>query len=74
MQTDQDIKTEKSSDKITLNKKTMTEQGLAWENQNHSVVLVGWGYDEKTSTKYWIVRNSYGPNWGMEGDFLVRKG
>ena len=41
---------------------------------NHSVVIVGWGKDEKTGTNYWIVRNSYGTSWGMSGDFLVRRG
>jgi len=41
---------------------------------NHSVVIVGWGEDKKTDTKYWIVRNSYGEKWGMEGDFLVKRG
>jgi C1A family cysteine protease len=43
-------------------------------DMNHSVVIVGWGVDKKTSTKYWIVRNSYGPHWGMDGDFLVKRG
>jgi len=41
---------------------------------NHSVVIIGWGYDEDTNTPYWIVRNSYGPNWGMNGDFFVKRG
>jgi hypothetical protein len=35
---------------------------------------VGWGYDNLTKTKYWIVRNSYGKGWGNKGDFLIRKG
>lgn len=39
---------------------------------NHSVMIVGWGVDK--GTKYWIVRNSYGKEWGMGGDFLVKKG
>jgi C1A family cysteine protease len=43
-------------------------------NLNHSVVIVGWGVDAKTGTKYWKVRNSYGQKWGMDGDFLVRRG
>ena len=43
-------------------------------DMNHSVVIVGWGVDKKTSSKYWIVRNSYGPKWGMNGDFLVARG
>jgi C1A family cysteine protease len=43
-------------------------------NLNHSVVIVGWGVDPSTGTKYWKVRNSYGEKWGMNGDFLVRRG
>lgn len=54
--------------------KTMENRGFSWQNQNHSVMLVGWGYDDKTNTKYWIVRNSYNKNWGMGGDFLLRRG
>ena len=54
---------------------SLNQQGqIAWMDMNHSVVIVGWGLDKKTSTKYWIVRNSYGPNWGMKGDFLVERG
>lgn len=41
---------------------------------NHSVTIIGWGVDKKTGTKYWKVRNSYGKKWGMNGDFLVRRG
>ena len=52
----------------------MESSGLTWKNQNHSVLLVGWGYDDKTQQKYWIVRNSYNKNWGMNGDFLLRRG
>jgi len=43
-------------------------------DMNHSVVIIGWGVDDKTNTRYWIVRNSYGPHWGMAGDFLVKRG
>jgi len=52
----------------------MESRGFSWENQNHSVMLVGWGFDDKTQTKYWIVRNSYNKGWGMNGDFLLRRG
>ena len=54
--------------------KTMENRGFSWENQNHSVTLVGWGFDDKTQTKYWIIRNSYNKGWGMNGDFLLRRG
>ena len=43
-------------------------------DMNHSVVILGWGKDPKTGVGYWIVRNSYGPKWGMDGDFLVKRG
>jgi hypothetical protein len=34
---------------------------------NHAVQLVGYGVDAVTNNKYWIVRNSWGPNWGVGG-------
>lgn len=50
----------------------------------HSVSIVGWGYDDnvdgkffgkKKGTKhrveYWIVRNSWGVKWGIEGYFRM---
>jgi C1A family cysteine protease len=53
---------------------SLNDKGISWMDMNHSVVIVGWGKDEKTDTRYWIVRNSYGPKWGMDGDFLVKRG
>jgi hypothetical protein len=32
-------------------------------DQNHAVVIVGWAYSEAYG-EYWIVKNSYGDNWG----------
>jgi cathepsin X len=41
---------------------------------NHGVALVGWGYEETTSTQYWVVRNSWGQYWGEFGFFRVELG
>ena len=38
------------------------------------VVILGWSADKATGDKYWIVRNSWGDDWGMNGDFYVRRG
>lgn len=53
---------------------TLNDKGISWMDMNHSVVIIGWGKDEKSGARYWIVRNSYGPKWGMNGDFLVKRG
>jgi len=41
---------------------------------NLEVSLVGWGLDTSTGFGYWIVRNSWGPNWGENGFFRIVMG
>ena len=53
---------------VQLNAKQNTQK------VNHMVVILGWSTDAATGDKYWIVRNSWGDDWGMNGDFYVRRG
>jgi hypothetical protein len=41
-------------------------------NPNHGVVIVGWGVE--SGTDYWLVRNSWGSDWGDHGYFKIRRG
>ena len=34
---------------------------------NHAVAIVGYGTDEASGLEYWLVRNSWGPDWGVDG-------
>ncbi len=38
---------------------------------HHAITIVGWGYDITYKSEYWIVRNSWGPNWGEGGYFKI---
>jgi C1A family cysteine protease len=46
----------------------------AKEPTNHAVLVTGYGKDEATGLDYWVIRNSWGTNWGKDGYIKIVRG
>jgi C1A family cysteine protease len=40
----------------------------------HAIAIVGWGHDDILKKDYWILKNSWGAQWGEKGYFKVMTG
>jgi len=40
----------------------------------HAVKMIGWGLYGSANTPYWLVSNSWGTTWGLDGFFLIERG
>jgi cathepsin C len=61
----------------SIDSKTWINKGLPkpeWQKVDHSVLLVGWGEESDTGEKYWIIQNTWGPQWGENGFFRMKRG
>lgn len=72
---------------VIQNEKTPKEPNAAskdskirdWRYTTHSILAVGWGEEPPIAegaepVKYWIVRNSWGTDWGEDGYAKIRRG
>jgi len=40
----------------------------------HAVKAIGWGVDQASGLKYWLIVNSWNESWGMKGLFMILRG
>ncbi|XP_052584110.1 procathepsin L [Peromyscus californicus insignis] len=51
------------------------EPNCSSKELDHGVLVIGYGFEGTDSNKnrFWIAKNSWGPDWGMEGFFHIAK-
>lgn len=49
------------------------DEGTKRFNSGHAIKIVGWGISED-KTNYWIIENSWGESWGINGFAYIATG
>jgi len=47
------------------------EHKVGKQTDYHAIVLIGWGKDKIRNREYWVIRNSWGSDWGDKGYFKL---
>ena len=50
----------------------MSKSEFACQDVNHAVLAVGYGVED--DVEYWLIKNSWGENWGDDGYFKMELG
>jgi hypothetical protein len=65
------------NDEVPTEKSSQNPEINDWMYTTHSILAVGYGEEVKPDgevVKYWIVRNSWGQDWGQQGYAKMRRG
>lgn len=77
MRKETDVLTVIKNGKVPREPSSSNSKILPWSYTTHSILAVGWGEETTPSgavLKYWVVRNSWGKDWGEQGYAKIRRG
>jgi len=65
------------NERMPSEKTSSNPEILPWFHTTHSILAVGFGEETAANgetVKYWIIRNSWGTDWGTDGYAKIRRG
>jgi len=52
----------------------LSDAGACSGGRDHAIVIVGYGWDQGTNMDFWIAKNQWGPDWGVNGYVYIKRG